>query len=401
MTLSPPWPPAPLEDAWRDALEATLARPVTASALARMVAQQAARYRGEGGPHAHEDGLTARLLFWFPRDVVKVARPVAELLRGGVLPTRPLRILDVGAGLGATSLGVLRALAGHRTVASIDAVDLDGAALSKLRGLYQNAASRGLLASGVTLNTLTQNAAEGGLPRGPYDLVLLGLAGVEITQGLSTPEARAEALSAVLTRLVDTLCDDGALIVIEPGSRDASRVLHHARARALALGQTVYAPCLHSGPCPMLRSEHDWCHEDYREGSLPAWLVGVARDAGLRWEGPTWSYLVLRRDRRRLVDALAPTAPNRRLLRVIEAPTVTKGKTETWLCGDLDDARHDTRALELDRVGKGHTVRLRDTRRGDIIQMSTENTRTTSQNIRLSPDDWERITFNLIDPSHG
>ena len=94
-----------LEDAWESVLSTALGRRVDAKALAVMVARQSARYRGESVILAQADGLAARALFWFARDVHKCALPVHELLAAGAIPDRPLRVLDLGAGLGATSLG--------------------------------------------------------------------------------------------------------------------------------------------------------------------------------------------------------------------------------------------------------------------------------------------------------
>lgn len=54
----------------------------------------------------------------------------------------------------------------------------------------------------------------------------------------------------------------------------------------------------------MLVRETDWCHEDLPI-DLPDWLVPVARAAGLRYEGLTFSYLVLRKDERSAGDGLA------------------------------------------------------------------------------------------------
>src|SRR3712207_8562489 len=60
---------------------------------------------------------------------------------------------------------------------------------------------------------------------------------------------------------------------------------------------TVFAPCLHAASCPMLAIETEWCHEDLAV-DLPPWTVPLARAAGLRWQGLTFSYLVLRKDGR-------------------------------------------------------------------------------------------------------
>ena len=102
--------PRPLEAAWQSVLEGSLGRTVQPRPLAVMVERLSARYRGEAVVLAHADEMAARAMFWTPRDLPKVHRAVAELVYAKALPERPLRVLDLGAGLGATSMGFLRAL---------------------------------------------------------------------------------------------------------------------------------------------------------------------------------------------------------------------------------------------------------------------------------------------------
>ena len=74
----------------------------------------------------------------------------------------------------------------------------------------------------------------------------------------------------------------------------------------------------------MLARPEDWCHERL-DVDLPAWLVPVARAAGLRWEGLTWAPLVLRADGAGLPGAA----------RVVGDPIVTKGRRDLWVCGSF------------------------------------------------------------------
>ena len=71
----------------------------------------------------------------------------------------------------------------------------------------------------------------------------------------------------------------------------------------------------------MLPSERDWCHEDLPV-DLPPFLVETAREAGLRYEGLTFSYLILQKE---------PTH-RREVHRLVRAPRETKGKMELQLC---------------------------------------------------------------------
>ncbi|MEZ4391999.1 MAG: class I SAM-dependent methyltransferase, partial [Polyangiales bacterium] len=176
--------PSPIEAAWQSVLESALGRTVAPRSLGVMVERLSARYRGENVVLAPADELAARALFWLPRDLPKVQRAVSELSFAGALPDRPLKVLDLGAGLGATSLGLLRALPAGRTVAEITAVDRDARALELFQRVFIRAQSAGLAPAGVTVQTLTRDLSADGWDEslGTYDVILAGLSLVELAQ---------------------------------------------------------------------------------------------------------------------------------------------------------------------------------------------------------------------------
>jgi hypothetical protein len=205
---------------------------------------------------------------------------------------------------------------------------------------------------------------------GRFDLVLVGQLLSELDVG-EADEVRAgrhaELLRAWLERRVEP---DGSLVVVEPALRDRSRHLHRVRDILLSAGATVFAPCLHAAGCPALAREGDWCHEDL-EVDLPAWLVPVARVAGLRREGLTFSYLVLRKDGRRLVDSVGPSGVSR--LRVVSAAMPSKGKCEAFLCGELTRPSGElvaarVKAARLDRDATDANEAWDRIARGDIVR---------------------------------
>ena len=111
----------PLEDAYQDVLDAVLRK--RGSPTTRDVARLAPRVSELS--HAYNTGLAgggarvrlpleARIAFSFARDVPKGAAAVRELVQAGALAAsgdRTLRIVDLGAGLGAMTWGIARALA--------------------------------------------------------------------------------------------------------------------------------------------------------------------------------------------------------------------------------------------------------------------------------------------------
>jgi predicted O-methyltransferase YrrM len=329
------------------------------------------RAKAKGGP-ADARFLGARLGFSFPRDVPKGAAAVAELILSGALNLArgELRVLDLGAGLGATSRGVARALgaAGQKGNLLVDLVDADETALAIAEEIVRTRPKE----AGVSLavRAITRDADTYERRTKPYDLILVGQTLSEMDADL--PEAeRLERHVALVTRLVrEDLTPRGSLVVIEPALRDRSRHLHAIRDAVVAAGLTVFAPCLHARNCPALVRENDWCHEDLAV-ELPSWLVPVARGAGLRFEGLTFSYLVLRKDDLTLAKALGGRLPgDGQVLRAVSGPLVSKGKHELLLCPQNATLPGLLRGMRLDRHRGEPNAPWDHLERGDLLRLS-------------------------------
>jgi len=325
--------------------------------------------RRDALPEAGE-ALAARLRFFLPRDLPKVWGPLEEL--GDALPRADTwRVLDLGAGLGTTTLGLaswvhrsLAASAGRTRALHVTAYERDAASIDAFESLTRAAREADLIGD-VTLEARTADLSTLDPARLPKaDLILVGLALNELFDGDHLDDAEAW-----LRALVGRLTEGGALIVLEPALRETSRALQRLRDR---LTEHVYAPCLRAGDCPLLRRERDWCHAQ-RDGELPERLATIAKAAGLRWSRPTYAYLTLRADGARLGGF-----GDRRALRIVGGPVATKGKTEWDGCGAaglvrlrrldrergpsneaLDDARRGTRLRLAQAPADGASVRLR------------------------------------------
>jgi len=343
-------------------------RDLQGAALARAVARSSAIYTAEREriPELAADGdaLCARLRFFLPRDLPKITAPLHELARVRALPRAgSLRVLDLGAGLGATALGaamVLSELPGV-TALHVDAVDSDGVALGIARTLFERwARTVGVQASFRAHVQALGDAAPSGV-EGGYDLILLGFVLNELGQGAQDDGARHAAL---LSRLARHLSADGALIVLEPALRAQSRALQAARGRLLAAGGPpyVFAPCLHAGPCPLLERERDWCHERLPL-ALPEPLATIARAAGLRDADLSYSYMTLCAQRRSLAELAAEGASVP--LRVVTSPLRSKGKLELGVC-----TRGPVRRLRLlDRHARANNAALAQAGRGSVLRL--------------------------------
>jgi hypothetical protein len=91
--------------------------------------------------------------------------------------------------------------------------------------------------------------------------------------------------------------------------------------------------------------------------------VPLARAAGLRFQGLTFSYLVLRRDGQNLTASLPPTSAPQLRLRVISERIVTKGKSELFAC---TEAAERIRLRRLDRDRSDESAAWDELGRGDV-----------------------------------
>jgi ribosomal protein RSM22 (predicted rRNA methylase) len=389
----------PLEEDWRDTLDAVAAArgwPTTRDIrrLSTRVADLSAAYNDPARARARiDESGAARLSFSFPRDVPKGAAAVREVVALNAIEPETagvVRVLDVGAGLGAMTWGVARALdaAGARLRIEATWVDADPAALGlgeailRQRGARAGAGAVELAVRTVSgdlsadIKALKEATRRDAAAAGPYDLVIVGQLLSELDVGLADDE-RVRRHAGALTKLLEQYtARRGLVVVIEPALRDRTRHLHRVRDALEAAGAVIFAPCLHRSSCPALAQPGDWCHEDLAI-DLPSWLVPIARAAGLRHQGLTFSYLVLRNGGPRLSELLDPRPGAR--LRVVSARKATKGKSEAFLCGEFSDAAlsgtigtrgdHGARVsvARLDRDAVSANAAWEEIARGDIV----------------------------------
>jgi precorrin-6B methylase 2 len=329
-------PPA-IEDALYAAARAQLGdAPLATAQLTRAIVDRSERYTSDRAHLAvKSDGdLVARAVFWTIADAMKVCIPLAELLNRDALPARrPLRVVDLGAGCGAMSLGLSTMLRDIELVA----IDRDAAALA--------IAKHALAQLGTSVTTQTGDVRKVTLP--PCDLVVMGT----VLNELAEAEARG-----VVERALAAVADDGAVIVVEPALRTTSRALHAIRDALIADGAHIFAPCTRRiAPCPMLADPDDWCHED-RALALPPRTAELARLTHLRDGGMKFSYLVVRKQPLALVDD--PSA-----WRLVSAARIAKGKHEITGCSDR--GRIPLRLLKRNRTAENKVLERAD--RGDVV----------------------------------
>ena len=302
--------------------------------------------------------LLARIGFFWARDLTKIFGPLAALAHCGVMPQHEtLRVLDVGAGLGATSFGVARwlRLRGLPTrVLEVVALEQSQPALRAFDALARSLSALPEELVPVRLDPrcgdLTSTRREG-----KFDLVLLGFVLNELFLTLPEPE-RIARRAALLVEAAAQLAEGGAILVLEPALKQSARELMQLRdvLTARAAAPYVIAPCLHDAACPMLPSERDWCHQELPY-ALPPQLASVARAAGLRYEGLRYASLVLANRPRPVTQAAQH--------RVVSDRLESKGKLELFTCSEHGYVR-------LSRLSRDHSEQnapFEEARRGDVL----------------------------------
>lgn len=348
--------------------------PKNRGALAEEIARLSEAYtrdRGElGAASSAPGGLRARLRFFLPRDLPKAGKPLLEAASRGLLPSGArLRVLDLGAGLGTTSLSLLRALhlLGDEREVEIMAIDQDPGALEHARALLSEkiegfaAPSKIRIEAGDLLESLKRDPVQGER----FDLILIGLALNELRD--------REGLIKVL---MNRLSDGGLILIIEPALREESRALMRLR-DAIARGDEleILGPCFHRAPCPLLERKRDWCH-DSLSGEHPEAIAALAEAAGLRASRPTFSWLLLRRSARGgeaaadQPEALSGEQSDRARGRIVSHHLASKGKLEFQLC----DERGELITLRrLDRSRSKDDTRFDELGRGARVELSGES----------------------------
>ena len=267
--------------------------------------------------HSHR---AARLIFFTMADMLKSLVSVREFhALVGERDRKSIRVLDVGAGYGAQSLGLIAYFAGLEctTPIHIDLVDRDRNALDTLASVLEALRDEDIVPA-LSWSRHRRDLNRGTNLKDSYDLIVSGSTYCE----LSPAGHRSLTL-----QLLAALRDDGALFIIEPALKKTARQLHALRDSLLEkdLCQIV-VPCTHQNRCPCLASKADWCHES-RPLKLPPECGRLAATAGLRRSNVKWSYMTLAR------SPLESLAHGAFPWRVVSEPMPQKGRHEVFVCG--------------------------------------------------------------------
>ena len=285
-------------------------------------------YRSGGGSVAirSEADALAYALARMPATYAAVAASLNALSE--VRPDfAPKKLLDIGAGPGTATWAAAEAFPSLADFTSIDAntalrtlaLDLFGKS-TRLSGVrYMLGDARAALADGEAADFMIASYLIGEMD----------------------DAERAALAEQMWARTRDIL------VIVEPGTPAGYARIIALRARLIALGAHVAAPCPHDGECPL--AAPDWCHFTQR---LPRSRAHKAlKDAELPFEDEKFAYVALTR-----------TAIARRPARVLAQPEVGKVEVRGKLCtaGGLVVAKVPRRA-------KADYARARRWRWGDAV----------------------------------
>jgi len=285
----------------------------------------------EGLPAAYlkDEGLRkAYRTYFLPSNLPKIHKPLQELSLHprDVFAKTKIRVLDIGAGPGTASLGVLTFFSQKERKPQLEFTVVDQVAenLKMAEALFLS--SRTTHALEASMKTVRSDIAGlGNYLHGHFDVIILSNVMNELfARDEARTEKRVNILHDILKR---SLADDGSCIIIEPALRETSREMLEVRDDILEQGFHVYSPCLFSTKCPSLTNPKDWCHEDI-PWDPPALVKEIDKLTGLRKDSLKFSYLVLRKDGLSLSDVCGPNS-----FRVVSEPLVSKGKREYYVCG--------------------------------------------------------------------
>ena len=316
--------------------------------------------------------LVAKREYFLASDAPKVALALAEcaarseaFARASTLET--VRVTDLGAGVGATSVGFLAWLAGERARRGVTAtgrVELHAVELGEPAArAYEAAVKAAAAAAGLTASIRIEARDFRRFTPPACDLVLCQTALNELLAG---PEHGRETV-----QMVAGWARTAPLLVIEPALKTTTRALMALRDALLALGGAhVVAPCLHQRPCPMRAREGDWCHEARRIEPTPR-VAAIDRIVGRRDERALFAYLAT------AVGDAAPIHPAASV-RITTDTLGSRGKTERLVCrGD-----GELRLMRLlDREVRDGNRAFLDQDRGSAVAIAP-----LPANDRISPD---------------
>ena len=205
--------------------------------------------------------------FYFSRTWTAMTFAMAEahLFRCWNPPKKgPVRILDLGAGTGASGLSCLHYLRsqGVENHLQLEAVDYSSKSLAFLKKLHS---SRNDLWSDSRVTTIRQDLkfSPSEDNRKKYDLILLGYSLNELLEEVAEDSNYRQLLSS----LPDLLKSNGMAIITEPAQRDLCHLLQQKCTELVDKNYNLnlHAPYFNGMPCPLAANKSKYFSHEVRK----------------------------------------------------------------------------------------------------------------------------------------
>jgi SAM-dependent methyltransferase len=286
------------------------------------------RAKRRGGYLRQREAVAAYGVFYGMRTATKVARIIEELR-----PRQRRRILDIGCGTLAASLG---AVLDHDATESVDAFDRSRHAMAWGREKLLR------LRPQLKVRCHPWEALRGAPKFPPADIAL-------VTNLLNELNDRRRA-NAVVRAAVEAVQPHGLVLIIEPGTRSASKGLIRLREETKDF-LPIAGPCRGAPICPYAADPRaGWCFSELH-GEEPDWYRSLRQAAKIAQPRLTYSWLAF----------AEPSSHRSEAVRVISGPM----EAGRYICGVEGRAlvSHLTgdprRGALLDLPGQGRAARSR------------------------------------------
>ncbi|MFT4553988.1 MAG: hypothetical protein ACI9S8_002633 [Chlamydiales bacterium] len=287
------------------------------------------------------------------------------------IPTPPRRVLDLCGEVGAFSFAASQHGASDVHLLDIDELNLRLA--GEIHGRYGHPITvhkKDVHQKDVLQDFLASEKK--------FDLIILGYALNELFP--STMKGWAKKQNAFVESLMDSLSDEGHILVVENSWTASNKRVLQLREDMVEKGIPVQAPCIWTGKCPALQNTKGYCFAQ-RELAAPHFFKQMQKSAQIKAGSVKMSYLLLKNPK-----SSWPKLPDERLYRVISPQLESYHGARYHLCGvdggktlgsHITDHPKESRSFEYVRRGDIISVSdlLEDKDRLEIIEGSTVEVR--------------------------
>lgn len=296
--------------------------------------------------------------YFFPQTYIRTRFVLSEWLNDRQShPTPPpgaMRLLDLGGGSGAALVSAADLLQAKYPGLRLESTLLDASTdnLKYFRQLAQDRRPHALSNARVLEGDLRDASL---WQREKWDL---------ITASFSLNEAFHQAPDSEFFAWVETamesLAEDGMLVLIEPALRETSERLERLRdVIASQSARRIVGPCQHREACPLLAGKKFWCH-DARAWQVPGMVQRINAVLNRTLWDMKYSFLLLGN------GEFLPSVPSPNLFRLTSSFTKEKGKLSATGCAaDGSNPRYEILRNHIDPL---ELRALEKFERGDILQ---------------------------------